>query len=250
MSPLSQVDRITNPVHIVCATGDMLVPLEQMTSNVPAIDSARFPDGYMRDFDALTLCDAARKRFEDALPKGSYKVDVVPLQERSFELTLDIFQGKAKKPKGGPESLERPWSKDHQWSLCYLDEGPPTPYASHTSFEWATSPDSFVEFYQKEVPAPVILSGPKLERLLQRYAGRLEQVPALADGAPCNRLNYPLPEKLDVVQGLLDYTAMGPAHAERLTALYASASIKPLGDALDIELLKQEVEQLRSRMKP
>ncbi len=246
MSPVSQVDRIANPVHVVCATGDMLVPLEQMTShNIPAIDPARFPPGYTRDFDTLTRCEAARKRFEDVLPEGSYKVDILPLQEKAFELTLDMFQNKVKKPKERPDDIERPWSKDHQWSLCYLDEGPPTPYAAHTSFEWSTSPDGFVEFYRKQPPAPDILNGPKLERLMQRYAGKLEQVPTLADGTPCNRLNYLLPERLDVVQGLLDYAAMGPEHKERLNAL-----LKPFGDVPSIEEFGQELENLRNQMKP
>jgi len=244
VSPISRLEQIANPVLIVCATGDMLVPMAQMTrEGLHPYDQTVFPEGYHRDFEDVTLCERARETFKELLPPDDVHIESMPLQENSFELAIEYFTGDKDKPKKRPKNQDRPWSKDHQWNLCYLDEGPPTPYASHTSYEWATSPDSFVDHYQAAAPSPEILNAAKLERLMQRYTGQIEGLPTLADGRPANRLNFRSVERLDVVTGLLDYAGLGEAHAARLRALYASAKLRPFGDELD----RMELEEQRGR---
>jgi hypothetical protein len=243
LSPISVVDQISNPVLIVCATGDMLVPMEQMMiAHVHPWDKAQFPDGYQRDFDSLTICEPAKKRFVDCLPREQVDVHVLPLQKHSFEITLDMFADAKKKPEQTPRNLDRPWSPKHQWSICCLDEGPPAPYASHTRYEWATSPDSFVAAHQTGPMAPALLTAPKLEHLLQRYQGQLKDPPALADGSPANRLNFPAIERLDVLTGLLEYAESSPACMERLAALYAASPLRPFGDAVTLDQLHHAKE--------
>jgi hypothetical protein len=251
LSPISYLDAITNPVLVMCATGDMLVPLEQMTrKHLPPFDPTRFPEGYKRDFDSLTLCEPARKTFEELLPPEKVWVHMQPLQEDSFEVTLPMFTKEEKKPEKRPKNIDRPWSKDHQWSLCYLDEGGPSPYASHATYEWDITPDSFVEAHRTATPPPGLLTASKLDRLMQRYAGQVRNLPKLADGQPANRLNYPDAEKRDVLAGLLDYAQLGESYAERLQSLYHETALKPFGDTLDLNALRSEYSGMTGSTKP
>jgi hypothetical protein len=248
LSPISFLDQIANPVMVLCATGDMLVPMEQITrTHLRPYDKTRFPDGYQRDFDALTLCKSARKTLEESLPANDVSIQIIPLQEKSFEITLGMFTGEEKKPRRKPKDVERPWSDIRQWSLCYLDEGGPTPYASHMSYEWATLPNAFVAAHQKGKPSVTILNAAKLDHLMQRYAGQIRNLPQLADGAEANRLNFQPLEKLDVVTGLLDYADLDPEYAARLQSLYAAGTVRPFGDTLDLERLRKERTQLLPR---
>jgi hypothetical protein len=217
----------------------MLVPIEQMTrTTIRPFDKTRFPEAYTRDFDPLTLCDPAKKVFEDLLPKDSVSITVMPLQQNSFEITYAMFQEKEPKPKRRPKDVDRPWSKDRQWSLCYFDEGGPTPYASHTSYEWAVPADSFVAAHQTAKLPVSLLNSAKLDHLMRRYTAQLNNLPTLADGAPCNRLNFPDLEKKDVVTGLLDYAALGDQYASRLKTLYDQGALHPFGPQLDLSSLK------------
>lgn len=245
VSPISCLDRIANPVLVTCATGDMLVPIEQMTrTHVRPFDSARFPEGYTRDFDTLTRCEKARVTFEELLPPASVSIHVQPLQQNSYEVTLDMIKDGKKKPKPGPKNEDKPWSKDHQWSLLYLDEGGPAPQAGHTTCEWAVSPDGFTDHYQEAPPKPELLNAAKLEWLLRRYTGEPDRIPWLKTGRPANRLNFAPLEQRDVLSGLLDYAALGDTFTTRLLELYAACPVKPFGDTLTVEALQTALLQL------
>ena len=244
ISPIAHVDRITSPVMVTAATGDMLVPMEQMTrEGIHAFESERFPEGYQRDFDSLTLNPLARHTLEELIPDEERFVHRASLQEHSFELTLEFFQDPGKMPEQRPSTMERVWSQDHQWSLFYMDEGPPVPQAPHTSYYWATTPDSFVQHYQQATPSPDILNAAKLERLMQRYSLCLSDLPLLKDGTPVNRLNFASLEKQDALQALLDYAAIGQEHRGRLVEVYAQIATQPFGEVLDLA----EIEQLLAR---
>lgn len=249
MSPIAYLDRITCPTLILCATGDMLVPLEQMTNKIDRpIDKALFPEGYSRDFDRLTLSPKAKRLFVDLVPQDQLSVQAIPLTEGMHEYTLANFTKEEKEP-AGPPNVERPWNKDKQWNIAVLDEGPPKPFSAHTRYKWSTSPDSFVDAYQKAAPQPSILNAPKLDRLLQRYAGELKDEAVVAKtGKPANRLNYQTLEKLDVVSGLLDYAGLGTAYADNLSKLYTQGTLKPFGDAVSLEKLREEHAALRKSL--
>ena len=242
ISPISCLDQIANPVMVVCATGDMLVPMEQMTRSsryLRPYDPAQFPPGYQRDFDTLTRCAKARKTFDELVPKRAVKYLLIPLQANSYEPDPAIFFDNTIKPPAiGPSYLDRPWSPKHQWSICVLDEGPPGPKAGHMRYAWVTGPEGFVDAHLNQPPSPAILNAAKLLHLMERYTGKLSTLPTLADGKQGNRLNFATVEQRDVVTGLLDYAAMGTKHTARLKKLYKACPLHPFGAVLDLEVLK------------
>lgn len=238
LSPVSYTARIANPVMVACATGDMLVPMEAMTrTTLRPVDPAKFPAGYTRDFDTLTPNGAARKVFEDALPKDQVFTHVQPKQENSYIVTGEMVLDPKKQPKEKPENLDRPFSKDRQWNLFYMDEGPAEPFAGHSTWCWSTSPDKFVEYYQNAKPAVSILNAAKMRRIMERHAGQLSELPMLGDGTPANRLNYANLEQRDVETALRDYASLGPEYAANLAALYAACPVKPFGATLPAPML-------------
>lgn len=245
LSPISQVARIANPVMLTIATGDMLVPMEQITRNHlhPHL-TERFPEGYVRDFDTLAPSEQTRLTLEEVLPENTVHVETLPLQENSYIITLDMRLNKEPHPDKKPAAADRPWSQDHQWNLVYLDEGPPEPFADHFTWAWSVVPDSFVAYYRDAPPAPDILNAAKLERLLQRYTGAMGNLPSLADGTPANRRNFDAIEKRDVLQGLIHYAALSPDHEERLFSLYETSPLKPFGAHLDADVLRRAVAEI------
>jgi len=245
LSPLSYLDRITSPVLVVWSTADMLVPLEQATrTRLGKLDGNLFPAGYIRDFEALTRCDKARKVFDESVPADRVHWEVLPLPKNAQEFRMSMWTDKDKQPKSRPESLDLPWSSKAQWSFCLLNEGGPAPWAGHRRCIWSISPDSFVAAHKEKPFGVGLLNQAKLDHLLQRYMGRLGRPLKLADGSDANRLNYALLEKRDVVAGLLDYARMGEAYARNLIALYAKSSRHPLGATLVIAALEREKASL------
>ena len=246
LSPISQTARIANPVMVTIATGDMLVPMEQITAeHLHPHDPAKFPEGYARDFEGLAPSDKTRARLQDLPPPESVFSAVMPLQENSYVVTTAMRLGAEERPDKRPESTDRPWSREHQWNFCYLDEGSPEPFADHTTWAWDTVPDSFVAYYQETPPGTEILNAAKLERLLERYTGNLSNLPALNNGAPVNRRNFEYVEKRDVLHGLIAYAELGPVYEERLIALYNEASLKPFGAQVTLDALRHTFSELK-----
>ncbi len=218
VSPISYLERIANPVLLTAITGDMLVPMEQMTRTAfPDWDKRDFPDGYERDFDTLTVCEPARKVFEECIPES---------QRKTYTVTTEVTE---------QDAPDKPWSKEHPWSVLYLDEGPAKPKAGHGAHHWNLSPDSFTAYYQQSTPQPDILNAAKLDRLLERYSLQLSSLPQLKTGAPASRLNFDTVEQYDVVTALLDYAEISPDHNRRLQTLYSQASTKPFGETISLE---------------
>ncbi len=243
ISPISFLDWITAPVLMMCATGDMLVPIGQIDRQLQRpIEGMGFPEGFRIDFDELAPTPLTGKTLVDLLPKDKTWVKVVPLQEGATEITLKHFLKEEKEPPA-PAKQNRPWSRDHQWSIVILEEGPPAPYSPHTRYRWSLPPDEFVNAHREIQPAVDLLTAPKLKRLLQRYTGQLENLPRLADGTVVNRLNFPDLERLDVVTALLDYASLGEAYQQRLAEL-----CNQQGSSLTLETLRDERAALLGKL--
>ena len=244
LSPLSFLERITSPVLMICSTADMLVPMEAITrTRLGQVNPVHFPSGYVRDFNSLTGCSDARRVLDEVLPGNRVSWATLPLPKDTSEYL--ITTALAQKPaNSGPGKRDLPWSKRHQWSICVLDEGGPTPGANHKRYVWSLSPDSFAKAYKQQPGGVGLLNQAKLETLLQRYQGRLDHAPKLADGTSANRLNYGYVEKLDVVTALLDYAQMGKAYAANLNTLYGAAKAHPLGDVLNVTTLQRAKKSL------
>lgn len=240
LSPISYLNLITNPVMITCATGDMLVPIEQMTQKyVREYDTQQFPEGFTRDFKNLPFCPLSKKVFEELIPEDNYEIFLLQPQKNSFEITREMLNNNKLKPKTRPETADKPWSKTKQWSLVYLDEGGPSPVAGHNKLEWALSPDSFTEYY-KSAPLPLsVLTVEKLEHLLRRYNGEMDRQILLNNGNPAQRLNYTQLEQLDVLISLSEYARISEEHKKHLEETYEQSSIKPFGTSINEYLLKK-----------
>ncbi len=236
LSPLSYLERITGPMLVTATTGDLLVPIEQYGSDLSyETTDARFPENYQRDFETLTLVEDARVRLEDAFETGQATAFLQSLPE-------DVEPRPADPPS---EVLDKAWSEEHQWSLLYLNEGPPIPFAQdHTVYAWNLSPDSFTKAYRKTEPSVELLNAAKLERLMERYTGNLSDLPRLRNGNPANRLNYESPEQRDVLAGLLAYGESSNAHAAQLIGLYEAGGRKPFGDTLSLDALRRLLAEL------
>lgn len=246
LSPISQTARIANPVMVTIATGDMLVPMEQITAeHLHPHDPAKFPEGYARDYEGLAPSDKTRVRLQNLPPPESVFNAVMPLQENSYVVTTAMRLGAEERPDKRPAAADRPWSREHQWNFCYLDEGPPEPFADHTTWAWDTVPDSFVAHYQQTPPKPEILNAAKLQRLLERYTGNMNNLPILNNGTPANRRNFEYVEKRDVLHGLISYAELGSAYADWLTALYNEASLKPFGAQVTLDTLRHTLSELK-----
>jgi hypothetical protein len=249
LSPVAYLDRITSPTHIVCATGDMLVPHCQMTAKVPRpFDPATFPEGYVRDFDSLTLCDKARVRFDDLIPEEDLFVHLLPMPEEGLhQITLGNILKTEEEPPG-PPGIDRPWDPEKQWNVVYLDEGPPLPHSGHARYKWSTGPDSFLAHYQDAKPSVDLLTAPKLERLLRRYTGDMNEKALVTDGTPVHRRNSDTLERLDVVQGLLDYADFGFKYRRQLRRLYKECPVQPFGGSLRVRELERERRALKEAL--
>ena len=247
VSPISKIPYITNPIMVLTGTGDMLVPMDQMTSEyIHDCDFSNLPEGYQRDFDALTRNEKARVRLEDLLPPDRVFTYMEPLQENSYVVSLEMRLGKEEHPDTKPALIDRKWSPDHQWNLYYLDDGCILPYSDHFTHAWNTSPDTFVAHYHDVTPAVDILTDQKLLRVLERYDNAMSGLPNLKNGETINRRNYDVVERRDVLSGLLAYVTMGEEHQNQLIALYNDCSRKPFGDALDITVLQTELQALQA----
>ena len=100
------------------------------------------------------------------------------------------------------------------WSIGIIDEGPPIPGIDHRKFDVNLTRNSFLERVSTGKIAPEQLTAAKLERLMDRYAGK-EWLPS-----KLKQLDLPESERADVVRGLRTYVAASPATARRFAELY------------------------------
>lgn len=254
VSPVACVDRITCPTLVVCATGDMLVPPAQMhpEREVPPPPEA-FPEGYVRDFAALTEGSPADRPFEDFLDPSAFWTTRVTPSDGTAEVARDEVLGRAAPPpRDYIPYAELPWSDKHQWSLLYLDEGPPRPHVGHTALYWRVTFEAFLAEQHRNPLRLELLTVPKLTEIMERYTGECLDPPvALADGAPLNRRNFDSLERRDVLTGLIDYADAGPARAERLADCYAALPdrLKAFGPSISTPALAEQLERLTASTK-
>ena len=119
---------------------------------------------------------------------------------------------------GGPKAVEMPVSESRQWSIAIIDEGPPEPQVGHYKYAVAWTRDKYLDQCKTTKIAPNQLTPPKLERLMDRYAGK-EWLPS-----QLKHLDDPESEKADVIRGLKTYVGGGPENARRFAELYQKLS--------------------------
>ena len=232
-SPISQLDSITAPVQVVWSTGDMLVPVDQVSAQLlRAPKPGIFPEGFTSSITALMKRPQTRARLLDLLPKSAYETFLVPVPPGAPSQT----EGKAM--TGQAPALELPFSKGKVWSIVVVDEGPPQPAAGHFCYWFNPDYQPFLTWALGRGLAADQLTGAKLTRLMMRVEGK-EYRPVISHpaGAPAPitvvRLDFPAAERRDVLQGLIAFAADG-ARAQRLAACYAQLppGLKALGASL------------------
>lgn len=226
-SPLAHLPTVTCPVSVYWSTADMLVPIDQVGSQwIRPFDPQAFPQGFTMDREKLTTLAEGHKRLTDVLKELDYELFVV--SEATITQQLADAQG-SKLPVDFGNSVTK------QWSITILDEGAPTPLLGHLKYAVPRAHKTFLDRVTAAKISPRQLTAIKLERLMERYAGK-EWLPA-----GLVHLDHPEIERADVLRGLTTYVAAGPENAQTLAALYgklpATRKVLP-GEVVD-RLLKK-----------
>lgn len=207
-SPVALVTTITCPVSVYFSTADVLVPINQVSAKwVQPFEKAQFPDGFTMDPEKLAESRQGRLRLLDVLPESAYEV---------FPLTVPQGTSLRNQPGGTdhPATCELPASAGKLWSIGIIDEGPPVPGIDHRKYNLMFTRNAFFQRSVSGKIAPEQLTPTKLERLMDRYAGK-EWLPSRL-----KHLDFPEHERADVVRGLRTYVNASPANLRRFADLY------------------------------
>ncbi len=209
-SPLSQLDTITCPVITFWSTADMLVPINQVDSKwIRPFDPQAYPAGFTMDPAQLCATPQGRQTLLDLLPKEEYELFVLPEDQIKERLSAK---------NGAAQTAELPLSRTKRWSITILDEGCPEPQLGHMKYAVPWSRNNFIDFVATGNIAPTQLTLPKLQRLMDRYAGK-EWLPTRL-----KHLDVTESEQADVIRGLQTYVAGGTENAATLRRLYGQLS--------------------------
>jgi hypothetical protein len=208
-SPVAQVSTITCPVSVYFSTADILVPINQVGAKwVQPFAKSQFPGGFTMDPEKLLTGRDGRLRLLDVLPESAYEVFRLPVPQGTSLHNVP----------GGPgiaTTSELPASAGKQWSIGIIDEGPPVPGIDHRKYDVSPTRNAFWKHVVTSKIASLQLTATKLERLMDRYAGK-EWLPSRL-----KHLDFPESERADVLRGLRTYVAASPANARRFAELYA-----------------------------
>lgn len=222
-SPVGVMSLVTCPVVATFSTADVLVPINQVSERFvvpPARDA--FPEGFEFAPRALVAVPRARTTFMQAA-RGRGRV---------FQLNVPdgaIPSWEAPEPGNVPAAheIQCVFSKQRALSIVILDEGAPDPRVGHFKYRFRYSLVPFFKhWFGRRAPlAPEQLTLRKLELLMRRFRG--EDFEALTSNDKAGkqqrlltRRNGPDRERADVIAGLRAYCESGPAHRQRLAALY------------------------------
>ena len=215
-SPLSHLSTITCPVSAVWSTADVLVPMQQIGKEwLRSFDPKKFPEGFTMDPARLIGSREGRLRLMDVLRAEDYEVFTLPVPDTATP----------SKP------IELPVSATKRWSITILDEGPPGTTVGHFKHNLAVARE---EFFRRVLGGGIAagqLTGPKLERLMDRYA-RVEWLPT-----KLKHLDFPASERADVLRGLRTYVTAHPENARTFARFYQQ--LPAAKQVLEPEMVRQ-----------
>jgi hypothetical protein len=201
-SPLAHIPTITCPVSVYWSTADMLVPMNQVGARwVQPFEKGRFPGGFTMDPSRLLKGREGQLTLLDVLPADAFEV---------FRLAVP-----ASAP-GKPTVVTLPASAERPWSIGILDEGPPEPTLGHRKSAATLDRSAWLDRVMTGGLATRQLTAIKLERLMDRYAGR-EWLPSRLQ-----HLDFAASERADVLRGLRTYVASRPENARTFAERYAA----------------------------
>jgi hypothetical protein len=205
-SPLAQLDTITGPVLAFWSTADVLVPIDQVGKSwVRPFQPSQFPVGFTQSPETLSSCADLYARALERLPESDYELFV--FQEEQIKQLLPTNAATA-------VTSELPFSRTKRWSITILDEGAPEPSVGHLKYSVPWTRNQFIDHMAQQSISIDQLTMTKLQRLMDRYAGR-EWLPTRL-----LHLDYPECERADVVRGLRSYVQTSERHAAHFSELY------------------------------
>jgi hypothetical protein len=233
VSPLAHLDTITAPTLVVFTSADMLVPIDQVgTDLVQPFDPALFPAGFSTAMSESFPGVAGQRTLLGALPPERRELFRIPLGADPVRLLL------GGPPPGPAKPVPLPFSRDRAWSIVVLDEGPVEPDVGHFKYHWAVDQEPFRLWAEQRGVTADQLTSAKLERLMLRLLGEpwrplmVRPAGATAETAG-NTLDYPEAEAADVLLGLMAFAADDDC-AVHLGRLYAQlpTRLQTLGETL------------------
>jgi hypothetical protein len=208
-SPIAHLQEITCPVSVYWSTADVLVPINQIGARwVQPIDKSGFPEGFTMDPKKLMSARPGRLSLIDVLPESEYEVFNLTVPNGTSRHTFAAGPASAK-------SRELPASARKHWSITIIDEGTPEPGVDHRKYDLVLPHNAFLERVVRAKIATSQLTAAKLERLMNRYAGKEDSDSRL------RHLDFPKSERADVLRGLRTYVRTSPENAKRFAELYA-----------------------------
>jgi len=221
-SPIAHLSTITCPVSVSFTTADMLVPIDQVGGAwVRPFAKADFPKDFATDPEALVRSAEGRKTLLDALPAADYEV---------FPMPVPPGTGRMGEPGAKGAVVDLPVSAEKLWSIAVFDEGPPLPANGHFLHAIQPTHDAFLKRIVTGRIASRQLTLAKLERLMDRYAGR-EWAPSRL-----KHLDVAEGERPDVLRGLRTYVADGPENTRTFAELYER--LDPARRVLEADVVK------------
>ncbi len=233
-SPLAHLDTITAPVQVTFSTADMLVPIDQVGRQlVWPREAGSFPPAFSTQVANRFPAVHGNRTLLPALPRGSYKVFVIPAPPG-----LALAKPGAPAPAAPAKPVAVPFSSEHVWSIAILDEGPCEPWVGHFKYNWPLDQEPFKKQAEARGVRPEQLTPLKLQRLMMRLLGEEWRPFKIRPGnqgpeLPGVTLDYPEAERRDVLLGLTAFAAED-ARALRLARLYESLPprLRTLGKSL------------------
>jgi hypothetical protein len=166
-SPIAHVPAITCPVSVYWTTADMLVPMNQVGARwVQPFEKSKFPEGFTMEPAELMGSREGRLTLVDVLATGDYEI---------FNMSVPKGTARHNAP-GGPGTAttrELPQSADKPWSITILDEGPPEPGLDHRKYDLLFTRNEFLDRVSTGKISARQLTATKLERLMDRYIGKV-----------------------------------------------------------------------------
>lgn len=209
LSPISHVRTITCPVTVTFSTGDVLVPIDQVSESlIRPYDSAAFPAGFRVAMKDLLKSESSRATLLSSLDASDYSLTVLSLGAEAVLLSEATAATR-------PPIVTVPVDPSKRWNIVVVDEGPMRPLGNHFQRAFTLNPMDAMSNRLNHPISPEQLTAAKLAQLMDRYSGRQWISKTL------KHLDSREAERADVLRGLRTYVSQGEAHAGRLLELYA-----------------------------
>jgi hypothetical protein len=227
-SPVFQRKFMTFPTFITYSTADVLVPINQLSSDlVQNCPPGHWPEGYTFELPNIAPYNE-RDVFLSVLKPLEYKLKVVKISRDSPTIVRnrdEMTPAEAAKIF----KVTAQWSKVKRFSIMVFDEGYPEPFCGHTKYHFDLE-DDFYEYHMSQKSLRTeILTREKLAQIMMRLSAREEnQGMEYEDGGSWHitRLDLNYLERWYAARGLEIYMRGSKRNANHAVRLYGELPAK------------------------